>query len=398
MKIEDKAISILNKKQMQLRPEIIKKDEQILGITGTYEGLDTSDGTLSDEDIVSGKIGYSNSDRIVGTMPKWNTQDLVANTVVNYPNSSRIGIRQDLNEFISQTKAYVQRTDQLNYYIDYSYIRDSINLLATSIKKDEQILGMVGTYISKITETPEYNTLLEKTDTILGANSLYTYLDYIQSDGNQYIDTEFTLSYNTKIEMQFEYVNRITPDDMEGNYDTVLGARTFSGVNNYLLSFYRGGFFINGNNADGIVIENLDTPNEVQTIKIIGNRFYKYNIETQDYELKGNVNIENVNIGLSPYLFAENQNGEAKWKSAIKLHYCKIYSKSGSSYILERYFIPVINKATNEVCLYDRVSKTFFLNQGSGAFIAGPEKSSEDIVVEYSESIQLSNDIIGGSE
>ena len=35
MKIEDKAISILNKKQMQLRPEIIKKDEQILGITGT---------------------------------------------------------------------------------------------------------------------------------------------------------------------------------------------------------------------------------------------------------------------------------------------------------------------------------------------------------------------------
>ena len=40
---------------------------------------------------------------------------------------------------------------------------------------------------------------------------------------------------------------------------------------------------------------------------------------------------------------------------------------------LVRDFIPVNNVIEDVICLYDKVSNTYFTNTGTGTFIAGPE-------------------------
>jgi hypothetical protein len=51
-----------------------------------------------------------------------------------------------------------------------------------------------------------------------------------------------------------------------------------------------------------------------------------------------------------------------------RLYYTKMW-KNGT---LVRYLIPAKRNSDNVVGMYDTVSKTFFTNAGSGAFIAGP--------------------------
>ncbi|MBO5179925.1 MAG: hypothetical protein J6B87_06230 [Clostridia bacterium] len=56
--------------------------------------------------------------------------------------------------------------------------------------------------------------------------------------------------------------------------------------------------------------------------------------------------------------------------STMRLYYLKMYSDG----ILVRDFIPIQDEEGN-ICLYDEVSQTKFLNQGTGNFIAGPQNS-----------------------
>lgn len=54
-------------KPESLKPENIKSGETIFGVTG---GLaDTSDGTVTSNDVVAGKVAYANNQRVVGTIP-----------------------------------------------------------------------------------------------------------------------------------------------------------------------------------------------------------------------------------------------------------------------------------------------------------------------------------------
>lgn len=51
-------------------------------------------------------------------------------------------------------------------------------------------------------------------------------------------------------------------------------------------------------------------------------------------------------------------------------YYLKVFEDDN----LIKNFIPVIRKSDNAVCMYDKVSNTFFTNIGTGNFTAGPEK------------------------
>ncbi len=394
MKIEDKAIQILNKKLDQIKPEIIKKDETILGITGTYDGLDTSDGTLQSQDMVEGTIGYSNFEKVVGTMPNFSVNNLAFDNVVEMKNNGYIRIREDMNNLINTQKAYVKRTEQLNVYITEPVVRNALGITENMIKKDVEVLDITGTYVSNIDETNQYDTLLAKSDSILGNSGRYEWLEYIQSDGHQYIDTGFIPDNNTKIEVQFEYVNQVAGTTADDNYDTIIGSRAaVQGDNTTLVTFYKDGCFSYG--SDEKTGLGLTDTSKLYTIKIIDRKFYIKNNDTGDFEMVVKLNQQEFDGSLPLYLFAENQAGSARWNSAIKLHYCKIYTGSASAgYELARYFIPVKNKATQEICLYDRVSDNFYVNRGTGTFIAGEEKSSEDLVSQYSECVDLSNDIL----
>ena len=57
-------------------------------------------------------------------------------------------------------------------------------------------------------------------------------------------------------------------------------------------------------------------------------------------------------------------------KLKAKVYYAKFYNASGD---LVRDYIPAKNRSTNEIGLYDKISKTWFYNAGTGSFVAGPE-------------------------
>lgn len=54
-----------------IRPENIKAGANILGVDGSYEGVDTSDATALPENILQGKTAYANNEKITGTMEEY---------------------------------------------------------------------------------------------------------------------------------------------------------------------------------------------------------------------------------------------------------------------------------------------------------------------------------------
>lgn len=372
MRIEDKATQILNKKIDQIKPEYVKKGQTILGIEGSYEGLDTSDGTITPENIVSGKIGYSQFERVVGTMPQWRVTNLYIENIENMPRNGCIKVSRDMSDITSEPKVWVARTDQLSVTLDYYNLSQAIELTPNEIKKDEDVLGITGTYVSPLIDTNEYSTLLEKTDLILGESGLYKWLEYIQSDGNQFINTELPINSNVKIEIAYEYV-----DEVDTN-DTLLGL-VYDDMN-YQINFENTGTYVYG--EDSVNNLGLNTQNEITTLKIVENKIYKINNTTTEYEKIGTLTKQTMSAPAYLYLFGLNNNGNISRGCAIKLHYCKIYSKlSNKNWNLERHYIPVINKATEEVCLFDRITKVFYENVGTGEFVAGPEKNLDNDTV-----------------
>ena len=52
-----------------IQPENIKEGTTILGIAGSYKGVDTSDATVDPSHILVGQTAYVNGEKIEGTMP-----------------------------------------------------------------------------------------------------------------------------------------------------------------------------------------------------------------------------------------------------------------------------------------------------------------------------------------
>lgn len=73
------------------------------------------------------------------------------------------------------------------------------------------------------------------------------------------------------------------------------------------------------------------------------------------------------------FLFACHEDGKATSMASMELYYCKISKNSGMVFdaIAVPAGKPVEGKVAPQNCLYDKISKTFFLNQGTGSFGIG---------------------------
>ena len=54
-----------------IKPENIKEGAEILGVAGSFKGIDTSDATALSEDILVGKTAYVNNEKIEGTIQEY---------------------------------------------------------------------------------------------------------------------------------------------------------------------------------------------------------------------------------------------------------------------------------------------------------------------------------------
>lgn len=71
--LEQRLRTILNEKEEKIKPENIKSGVTIFDVEGTLEGegsgVDTSDATAVAGDILAGKTAYTNTGKIIGTIP-----------------------------------------------------------------------------------------------------------------------------------------------------------------------------------------------------------------------------------------------------------------------------------------------------------------------------------------
>lgn len=180
----------------------------------------------------------------------------------------------------------------------------------------------------------------------------YTPLSYIEGNGTQYIDTEVFINDNTCVDVKFQNTRTSSNDYLCGADNPLYHIGGISG--NYLMVSANGGDYYKLAWADTsihtIVYNDIN-----KKIRYDGNIF-EYGTATIPDSLT------------SMYLFTKNPaSGTRRY---TKVYYCKISNRlTGELY---RDLIPVIRQEDNVVCLFDKVSNKFFVNKGTGNFIAGP--------------------------
>ena len=187
----------------------------------------------------------------------------------------------------------------------------------------------------------------------------YTELQYIESTGTQWIDTEFKPDQYTRVSLEFQATSN--PSN-----DWILGVRKSTNVDSYGAM---------AGSATSITSW-FGTASVTKTVSPITNRFNfdKNKAETtisyddgesviiynSPSEFKSEYNLFLLNINLA--------NSPANAAISGRLYSCKIYSDGQ----LVRDFIPCINPDV-EIGIYDAANGQFYGNSGTGAFIPGPE-------------------------
>lgn len=191
-----------------------------------------------------------------------------------------------------------------------------------------------------------------------GLPSGYTQLEYIQSSGNQYINTGVVPTPNTRAVIDAQITAQTVPSA------AYLGERSGSG----------------GTDKTGYVLWSMSTGANVSS-DFFGNRVSKTMSTIGTRVLidknKASVTINGSTITNSAaagtatlpiFLLASNEKGTAAYGIAAKLYSCQLYDNG----TLVRNFVPCKN-ASGAVGLYDIVGKQFYANAGTGTFTAGPE-------------------------
>ena len=157
-----------------LTPELLKKDETILGITGTYigeTGTGTEDATATAEDIIKGKTAYVNKLKIEGLM------DVINSSTLSYESSLTTQYNSTYKKFTiispSINDKYrngiaLRSSSKISFTINESAIANAIGLTSDMIAEGITVLGITGTHTGTgmLTEQ-EYNECEELADTIL---------------------------------------------------------------------------------------------------------------------------------------------------------------------------------------------------------------------------------------
>ena len=192
----------------------------------------------------------------------------------------------------------------------------------------------------------------------------YTELEYIESTGTQYIDTNVLSNNYLGCELIFEYT------DIDG-IQYAIGSLELEKAR--FSPLFIDNYYSNKPNAF-LYTNNISFVPKIYTNKTDTNIHYiKFNCSNSRDIIFDNINYGNVEeIGNSTkatiYLFARNYEG-FQLGAKLKMYKCIIYENS----IEVCNFIPALD-SQGKPCMYDTVTKQSFYNKGTGEFIAGPKK------------------------
>lgn len=214
-------------------------------------------------------------------------------------------------------------------------------------------------------------------------HSEYQFVEYIETDGNQYIDTGVLASnYNNGISYIFK--GNITKFKVSNGVNYLFGAikdNKRSGnaaINTYYTTNYPCRFIIGGiiNLRMGIVDHVYPQPGEDFELKAFGNPNLpddtEFSCVINDVYYRG-VNSSYTGASAMPdaniYLFWMNGSTSASQ------YYGKLYNftMNAADGTPIRNFVPCYRKADNVIGLYDTVEGKFYTNAGTGSFTKGAD-------------------------
>lgn len=184
--------------------------------------------------------------------------------------------------------------------------------------------------------------IYEKQDT-----PAYTELEYIEADGSQQINTLYVPTENTKIEIAFQLT-------ATRNENSIFAAKW--DLNGFVLMDYGSGLRWHNRSSGfyNIAYNGVNALKKTFTI-------YRNQIEVDGVSiLNGQYNTITYTDSIKLFCFSQ------KHYAYYKLYGFKIYENDE----LVHNYIPVLDE-NNVPCLYDKVSNTYFYNQGSGTFLYG---------------------------
>ena len=179
----------------------------------------------------------------------------------------------------------------------------------------------------------------------------YTQLEYIQSNGQQYIDTGITPDQDTQIVYDCERLSAAAAEHF-------FGVRTGNGANHaFCFYIYNSGWRFAYNST----VESLDGPAAGR---------YLFDADRNRMKINGSVVMQatyaQFTAASAALLFAMRSTPSGLSYGSHNLFSCQIHNNG----TLIRNFIPCKN-ASGAVGLYDTVGAEFYPNAGTGSFTAG---------------------------
>lgn len=177
----------------------------------------------------------------------------------------------------------------------------------------------------------------------------YEELDYLQSSGTQYINTEFKPSGTSRAEVKFRMVSHTSGQE---TWAFALWESASSGIK------WRAG---------------ISSSNSFDTSR--GFTYSQSTITGVDTVATGSIS---GSATYPVYLFAQDQDGSAlHLRDQIRIYYVQIWQND----VLVRDMIPAIRTTDNVVGMWDRVNWKFYENKGSGSFTGGTSQGN----IEYTD-------------
>lgn len=193
------------------------------------------------------------------------------------------------------------------------------------------------------------NTVLQSQ--IKSLPSGYKRLEYIQTNGTQYINTGYIPTSNTKIEMEFYNFSK--------SKSAIFGARTVQNVKSFNL-------FTSVNKLNEFVFDVLSVRKSISQ-NVLRNQ--KISAQVDKITINGTTTttgVSSLTCDYPLYVLSANTSGTVYDNCALcKLYYVKIYEND----VLQKDMIPAVRTTDNKAGLYDLISGTFYVDGNGGNFI-----------------------------
>ena len=287
----------------------------------------------------------------------------ISNVIELYLKSKELGHQSTLNDMSASLVPTYQGLVDKDVANNYKGITHTIidNEQTFAPYPQEKESKNLETFLYDMFNT--YNRIIKPVINLKGGGGTpqkdYYELEYIQSDGNQYIQTNISPSLigREKCKVNYQATSR----------QCLLGSWQNGNILNYQIGYIDSNRF-NQINITGVEKENINT------ISVVANTDYEMdmNFIGGNYIINDTIccTINGFATGTRPlWIFCSNDEVDGAYiKAKCKLHYLEIYDKSG---IIAYNFVPALRKSDMAIGLWDKVNNEFYGNAGTGQFIGG---------------------------